>query len=97
MRFTALDVATMMMTAQRMYGTDGQLHVDGSRERELHQHLGPVDGEERERDRHDELPGELGPLVEAEAALVADADPVVDHADDAGADDGHEHEEARRR
>ena len=51
--------------------------------------------QDREPDGHDEQADALGPLAEAEVALVADLDPVVEEADEPGADDGEHHEDAR--
>ena len=43
------------------------------------------------------LGGEFGPLVQAQTALVADLDPVVEKADQPEEDDGHDGEIARAR
>src|SRR5581483_4688135 len=63
------------------------------REAELRLHVHPVQREVREAGADDDLADGLGPLVEAEAAVAGDLDPVVDQADDSPAHDEQQHRE----
>ena len=56
-----------------------------AREREVGRYVHPVQREQREPARHDDLPGELSPLAQSEVALLPDAEIVVDESDDAQA------------
>ena len=47
----------------------------------------PVEREQREPDRDDELPAGLAPLAQPEVPAAAHAEVVVDEADDRHADD----------
>jgi hypothetical protein len=89
-------------------GRDDQEHPDqeqqqrqggaGERadERDAPEGVGEIPGADGEADRGQCLPAELGGLGEAEAALVADLEVVVDEADQAEGDHGDDHQQAAR-
>ena len=62
--------------------------AEGADEGDAAEGVGPVPGADPEHDRGQGLAGELGRLGQAEAALVADLEVVVDEADDAEQDHG---------
>ena len=68
-----------------------------AREREVGRYVHPVQREQREPARHDDLPRELSPLAQSQVALLPDAEVVVDESDDGHGDDHREQDHARSR